>query len=384
MNLELITAILFYLIIGFIIYKNRASVKIVDKIFFVYKWKKGVEYIRKLAHPEWFWKIVSTISIPICLFFIIFAMHTLITSSVTMLQTPNPTPTVGILLPGFQVPGTNLRLPFWYGIISIVVLAVVHEGSHGIIASVEKIKLKTAGAGLMLFLPVAFVEPEFNSFIEANVLSRIRMLCAGSFANFVTAFLCILLIGSVITPWVSKGIEYTKVEIVDVTSGGPASLSGMTGNTIIVSFNNETITNLTTFYEELLEVAPGDNVTITTQNNSYVLATTPNPDNESIAYLGILTEQEWDFKPELKNEYSDFILNIPLILIQLLMWVGNLNFAVGVFNLFPLWITDGGKIMIDLLSIIIRKRSILALVVNLLFTFSLFLLLFNMFGPYFL
>ncbi|PIX43273.1 hypothetical protein COZ55_01395, partial [archaeon CG_4_8_14_3_um_filter_38_5] len=105
---------------------------------------------------------------------------------------------------------------------------------------------------------------------------------------------------------------------------------------------------------------------------------------ESIAYLGILTEQEWDFKPELKNEYSDFILNIPLILIQLLMWVGNLNFAVGVFNLFPLWITDGGKIMIDLLSIIIRKRSILALVVNLLFTFSLFLLLFNMFGPYFL
>ena len=139
MNLELITAILFYLIIGFIIYKNRASVKIVDKIFFVYKWKKGVEYIRKLAHPEWFWKIVSTISIPICLFFIIFAMHTLITSSVTMLQTPNPTPTVGILLPGFQVPGTNLRLPFWYGIISIVVLAVVHEGSHGIIASVEKI-----------------------------------------------------------------------------------------------------------------------------------------------------------------------------------------------------------------------------------------------------
>jgi membrane-associated protease RseP (regulator of RpoE activity) len=61
-----------------------------------------------------------------------------------------------------------------------------------------------------------------------------------------------------------------------------------------------------------------------------------------------------------------------------------LNFALGVFNLYPLWITDGGKIVIDLLSTIFKTKKSLVIAINLIFYSALSLLLFNMVGPYFL
>jgi len=106
-----------------------------------------------------------------------------------------------------------------------------------------------------------------------------------------------------------------------------------------------------------------------------------NPANESMAYLGVMVEQEWQFKKELSN-IPLFLLNIPLILATLLMWISNLNLGISVINLFPLWITDGGKVLIEIIKPLIKDDIKIAALINTIFLVCLSLLLFNLFGAY--
>jgi membrane-associated protease RseP (regulator of RpoE activity) len=91
--------------------------------------------------------------------------------------------------------------------------------------------------------------------------------------------------------------------------------------------------------------------------------------------------QDWKFKQEL-SIFPSFMLNIPLILASLFMWIANLNFSVGLMNLFPLWITDGGKIALEIIDSVIKNKRTALFISNYLFLFCLSLLLFNLIGPY--
>ena len=50
-----------------------------------------------------------------------------------------------------DVPGT-IFVPFLYFIISIIVIAVMHEGAHGVIARVYNMKIKSSGFALIFML----------------------------------------------------------------------------------------------------------------------------------------------------------------------------------------------------------------------------------------
>jgi len=382
MNIELITAIVFYAIIGVVIYKNRKKMQIIDKLFFVFKSEKAINFIKKVAKPKWFWRIVSTISIPICLYFMIFGIHALASNAIEMFNTPDPSAGVSLLIPGIKLPGSELYVPFWYGIISIIILAVSHEFSHGVIGESEGIKAKTTGVGLFLLFPLAFVEPDEKSYKKASKISKIRMLCAGSFANFIVSLLATLIIIYLFTPIISNLVTYDQVIINSVEIGMPANIANITDNSTLISINNESIFNQTQFYEILLTINPNQTILVETDKGFFNLTTTSRSDNESQAYLGVITTQDWSFKEEWKN-YPLWLLSIPLILVQLLMWISNINFSVGVFNLFPLWITDGGKIIYEIFGTFIKDNKKLNIVASLIFYLCLSILLFNMFWPLF-
>lgn len=380
MNWELITALLFYAVLGIIIYKNRKKIEFIDKIFLAYKWKSGVNIIRLFTRlGSWFFKILSTISIPVCLFFMIFGIEMLIASAENIISTPSSQPGISLLIPGVKMPGTDLYVPFWYGIISIVIIAVVHELSHGIISLVEGVKLKSTGVGLFLIFPIAFVEPDESSLKKTSRLSRLRVFCAGSFANILTALLFAYLASNLLIPIVDSEVDYTNVVIQSTVEDLPAAIAGVPNNSYLESINNNTIKNITEFYNVLLTLNPAQNITLTANGTDYYLTTAANPDNTSRAYLGVMVEQDWKFKDNLKN-IPELILMIPFFLFNLAVWVSNLNLSVGMFNLVPLWITDGGKILVELFSTFLKEET-MVYAVNYVFFFVLSIILFNMFGP---
>ena len=65
-----------------------------------------------------------------------------------------------------QIPGVapiipGIDIPLFAGIISLAVLLVVHEFSHGLLARAAKVRLKSIGLLIFSIIPVgAFVEPD--------------------------------------------------------------------------------------------------------------------------------------------------------------------------------------------------------------------------------
>ncbi len=380
MNWELITALFFYALIGFYIYKNREKFEI-KGILFIYRWKKAIKYIKKIARPDWLWKIFFTIGIPISIFFMIVSVDVMLTGVSNIIESPRPASQVTVLIPGVKLPGSSFYLPFWIGIISILVLAVVHETGHAISGIVDNIKLKSAGAGLLLFLPLAFVEPDEKELKKKGFAQKIRMFCAGSFSNFTFAFLLFLFISNFFNPFVNNLVQYEGVVLSGTSENYPARAAGMINGSIIYSVNNKSTPNLTSFTNAFTGINPNDSIVFNTSEGFYNISAATNPYNSSKGYAGVNVEQEWGFKKELLSSYPKFLLMIPLFFLRLLLWVVNLNFAVGLFNLYPLWITDGGKVLVELVNRIIKDEYASSMILNIFFIFFMTILLFNIFGP---
>ena len=90
-----------------------------------------------------------------------------------------------------QIPGVTpvipgITIPFFAGIISLIILLVVHEFSHGILSSLAKVKIKSIGIVLFGIIPMgAFVEPDERQITKLSVQKQNRIFIAGISANMV-------------------------------------------------------------------------------------------------------------------------------------------------------------------------------------------------------
>ena len=88
------------------------------------------------------------------------------------------TPPGGTLL----LPGVNL--PFFEGILALVIILAVHEGAHAILARVGKVPILSSGIVLFGIIPIgAFVEPDEKKLAKLESVAQTRVLVAGSSSN---------------------------------------------------------------------------------------------------------------------------------------------------------------------------------------------------------
>ncbi len=87
-------------------------------------------------------------------------------------------PGVSLIIPG-------LNLPLFEGIIALILLLVIHESAHAILAVVGGIPLLSAGVVLFGFIPIgAFVEPNERALFFKTKEIQNRVYIAGPTANF--------------------------------------------------------------------------------------------------------------------------------------------------------------------------------------------------------
>ena len=63
----------------------------------------------------------------------------------------------------------------------------MHEGAHGIVATLERIKIKTGGFAIFIAMFAGFVEPDEDEFDKAKKVSRLRVIGAGATSNVIFA-----------------------------------------------------------------------------------------------------------------------------------------------------------------------------------------------------
>ena len=325
------------------IFREKLSNHGVELSFPVIMWKtqrlRGlISRINNLS-PK-FWRWFMNIGIIVAFGAMIFITWTLVSTLPSVLETPS----VSIIIPGVEMPGSAIYVPFVYGIIALMTVLVVHEFSHGVQAVGEKISIKSIGLLLFAIIPGAFVEPDEDELKAAKRISKLRVYAAGSVANISLAVIAILLV-SLVSVGIPHYFAEDGIEIGRVVGDSPSDgilKEGM----VLQSIDNQKINDSRSYVDVVSSFKPGDNITVQTDQGSYSITLGKNPNNDSVGFFGIQANKHFKM-------VDDSLGPLPWILFELLelfQWVFMLNLGIGLFNLLPMKPLDGGYMLEILLS----------------------------------
>ncbi|MBE6489235.1 MAG: membrane-associated Zn-dependent protease [Methanobrevibacter sp.] len=287
-----------------------------------------------------FWRWYMNVGIVVAFGAMIFITWTLISSLPSVFETP----AVSIIIPGVEMPGSAIYIPFFYGLIALATVLVVHEFSHGVQSVGEKISIKSIGLLLFAIIPGAFVEPDEDELKASKRSSRLRVYAAGSVANISLAVIAILLV-SLISAGIPSYFAEDGIAIDRIVTDSPSDgilKEGM----VLQAIDNHTIGNATDYSNIVSSYSPGDNVSVKTDQGTYTLTLDENPNNESRGFFGIQANRHFEL-------INDSLGPLPWVLfefLELFQWVFMLNLGIGLFNLLPLKPLDGGYMLEILLS----------------------------------
>lgn len=358
---RLIFSIVFLAALTAFLWYDRDKINRVS-ILFYRRTKHGVEFIDRIAKKlprfwnfyGWTGVVFGLLTLPAVLF--------LAGSAITsFFRNPSAGGGPALIAPGLGSEATYQSgisfIPVEYWIISIAVLMVVHEFSHGIVARAEDFEINSVGWLVMGVIPGAFVEPKGENMLpgdeeeeesatsednennggmwdQGTWTQRLKVLCAGSFANYATAALFALLFLGTVTATTNmvqsgfigiqtqpgdSGLQYEAME------GFPAFEAGMRNGTL-ESINGTAINSQGDLQNVSEGLRPNQSLVIETSEGQFTVEAT-----------------EYEYR-----EYKEGILPFASGMqwfINLLQTVAYLNFVVGFFNMLPAKPLDGGQVV---------------------------------------
>ena len=341
MDINLISAILFYSIIIILIYIYRKKFDIHGKVIALYRTKIGLKLIDRISKtfPR-FLDILSNFGIYICFIGMIFITIFLLKGAYDLIMVPDSAPTLSLLIPGIKIPGF-IYVPFWYGIISLFIVIVIHEFSHGIISKVHNIKIKSSGFGMFAIFPIAFVEPDEKQLLKKSKKQQLSVFAAGPFSNILTALLVLLISIFLIAPIINSAFEFEGINIEEVVEDSPAYESGLKQGDVIIGIDGIKI-NKSNFHELLSSKTPGQEVILQTTEKNLTIIPLQHKEDGLKPYYGIFMTSKIKLKESVAARFGKIPWSI-FYLIDFLNWLFTLSLGIGLANLLPLGPVDGGR-----------------------------------------
>ena len=279
-----------------------------------------------------------------------------------------------VLIPGVTLTSASAIL---YFLLSIPIVLVIHEGAHGIVATLEKIKIKTGGFAIFIALFAGFVEPDEKEFDDARKISKLRVIGAGATSNVIFAFalgailltnpLFALILPEPFLEWFYDAPD--GVGIISIIEGSGAEKAGLQKNDVITGIDGIPIITPVDFQKA--DLKPGDIVTVTVQRDGQLLQLPveimPSPDDPDKGLVGIMRDSAF-YKP-----VYNFIEWDPQVS-MFLLWLWMISFFIGIINMLPLPILDGGKFIYTIIEKKASERKVNAIM------FSIYGITFVIFG----
>jgi len=328
MNYDLLFAIIFYGFVLLFLMKNKHKVEVQNKIFFLYKTKLGINLMNRIADkfPRLL-RIIGYFSILTGISGMFFISYILIKGTIKLVLDPSGTPSLAPVLPGVSIPGAP-NLSFWHWIITIFIVAVVHEFSHGVFARLNKVEIKSSGFALLGPLLAAFVEPNETKLNKLKKRNQIAIFSAGPFANIVLGFL-FLILSIALIPVQNNLVSQDEVIIDGIIEGYPAEELEIETPFRILAIDNQPTLNKGQFFEITSDLKPEETIKLSTDKGDFSLTLAQHPRDETKGFMGITFLQQ-----HLIMEWINLLI----------MWLFIINLGIGLFNLLPLGPVDGGRI----------------------------------------
>ncbi|MDV0443773.1 site-2 protease family protein [Methanorbis rubei] len=330
----------------------------------------------------------------------------IVTAYLTMLLQPDPSPVIqpqNLLL----IPGINDFVPSTFAVwFALVFAVVIHEFGHGLLARVEKIRVKYTGI-LALVIPIgAFVEPDEEEIEKSPLPTKLRMFAAGVTNNMVVGALCIL----VLVVLVGMIVPGTLPFVQGIYEGYPADLAGMQPGTVILSIDGMPVSNTTDVAKILSTTVPGQTIEVLGEYKGeqqiYDITLTSIPSeaagsvagNLSSGFMGVFygdpkavtdTLQAWTHPTSPagavvsflnflvlpfssitgNNAFSMLVTDTPdpaylsapfegfWEVVHIFYWCAWVNILLGTFNALPLGPLDGGQMLREGVKSFLTKRG---------------------------
>lgn len=284
------------------------------------------------------------------------------------------------------IPGVTLTSApaITYFLLSIPIILVMHEGAHGIVAALEKIKIKTGGFAVFIALFAGFVEPDEEEFDKAKKISKLRVIGAGATSNVLFAIVLgaimltnpifgmvlesIPLFGDVI---LNTFYELSQgVLILSIIESSGAEQAGLLANDVITTINDIPIHGPADFPT----LNPGETASVSILRDGQTLEKTlevmASPDDPERGLIGIVRDNSIPYKPVMNFiDWSNVDFNISMFL----LWLWMISFFIGIINMLPLPILDGGKFIHTIIDKRFSDKSVNIVMWGIYaFTFTLF------------
>jgi len=359
-------AIVFIVVMSVLLYINRKKFQVsgfFPLLYFVMlrtTWGlKAMDWMgKKLRTPvRWF----GYASIVVGFLGMAFIIYSLVQSTVMLFTSPATAPGIQPVLP-FEAKGVFF-VPFAYWIISIFVIAVIHEFAHGVVARAHDLKVKSSGFAFLGILapiiPAAFVEPDEKQVVKRPASQQWSVFAAGPMANIVTAFLIIFAFGldaSPILPHSITGrtaiVDFTELsqelkvltglQVNEIAPGSPAEAAGIPAGATITAINGIALSD-EQITQSIANLQPGQQLTLTADGVDYPLILQPHPQDASRGYIGITFAPVTEPSQAALAKYGSFGVQSLSFFMSLMVWIFILSLGIGLFNLIPLGPIDGGR-----------------------------------------
>ncbi|HUR70317.1 MAG TPA: site-2 protease family protein [Candidatus Thermoplasmatota archaeon] len=375
----------------------------------------GKRAIEKVSRPRRFWNVVADAGIVLTWIVGIAIFALLILSLVQYVTQPREVaanaPPVEFLI---GLPGVNPLIPVGYGILALIVALVIHEGSHGVMAYVAKMRVKSLGLVFFIVPVGAFVEPHDEDLMKATTREKNRVFAAGPTSNIVLALVAGLLLSTLFVGQMQIAHGGEGVVVGSVEPGSGAALAGLEQGDVLTAIDGQPVKTRSEYTGILANKSAGDRITIAFSRHAeartteavlgdrydYMQRVAPEqnvPENRGKGFLGVsgigldgldgvrvalhhpfgslsnflfyisypffIFTQGIDV---LSAPYSDlFTITGPLAALPLpiflglasfLYWVVWLNLMLGTFNALPAGPLDGGQMFKATLSERLMKR----------------------------
>ncbi|MBI5393293.1 site-2 protease family protein [Candidatus Woesearchaeota archaeon] len=365
-DVEIILAILFVVILGIVLIINRKKLE-VQKVLFpiiyiiMYRTKLGLKLMDTIANKyRSLAQFFGFISVGIGFVGMAFISVSIVMVIIKLIFTPHAASSDMVLvLPFTNIPGIGY-LPFTSWLIAIFILAVAHEFSHGVVARAHNVEVKSSGFAVLGILapiiPAAFVEPNEEKLKKEKDIVQYSIFAAGPVSNIFLALIFFLFMIALFNPIEARLTEPIGFSF-DVTNTSlPAGVAGLTSGVVVNSFNYKNSNDSSYFLQQMQYcVKPEQQVTFGTANATYAATTIASPNDATRGFVGVNNiKNEVRVKPQYEKSV---LVKVFFWFKDLFKWLFLLNLFIGLANLMPLGIVDGGRMLQLLLTSTMKDKK---------------------------
>ena len=231
-----------------VLYRTKWGVKLIDKI--------GKKYKKTLDVLSYFCILLGYLLMASMIYLISYSLYIYLTTPiVSVIRAPPVAPLIPYFPKLFGMSSIFPPFYFIYFLISILIVATMHEFAHGIFSRRYNVKIKSTGFAFFKYFPAvlgAFVEQDEKQMFRKNNHEQKAILSAGVSANFLTAILFLfLLLGFFSLAFTPSGIRfdtyaYGFINISDISSVNGITLTSNNYSNILDSLDENGLNKIKT------------------------------------------------------------------------------------------------------------------------------------------